>query len=72
MGQVIDFLGERVILEIKENPREGAVVISRRNGEEQYRRKIKALSDYFIENKYLFNVVGVGDESHVHYISLAR
>jgi len=72
MGDVIDLLGERVIREIEENPREGTVVISRRNGEEQHKRQISALSDYFVENKYLFRVMGDGNESHVHYIAQAR
>jgi len=72
MGELIDFLGERVIREIEENPREGTVVILRTDNEEEYRRKIKAANDYFIENKYLFRIIGDNDESHVHYIALAR
>jgi len=72
MAELIDLLGERVIREIEKNPRAGTVVISKRNGEEQYRRQIKALSDYLTANEYLFNVIGDENETHVQYGSIGK
>ena len=67
MTNLKDLLGEKIIRKVKENPVKGGISISRENGEEQYKRQIKALNKYLKENDYNIVFSSINDMTYVSY-----